>query len=172
MSVDASIEEEKGGVISVTDENNEETYLYSILPKDFINEQGLLNVAVVGVFADNETNSEDNIVVDSFQKNDEFVYLFHEFLDGFGRHSKIVLAQLPQAEEGSWVYLVDQRVKDLSAAISPQDIIGGYKVEKGKLTEYAGNPSHELLTKDGIFQIGIELKNELITFIKSKYKPN
>jgi hypothetical protein len=45
-------------------------------------------------------------------------------------------------------------------------------VEKGQLGEYAGNPSHELLTEDGIFHIGIELKNELINLIQSKYQPN
>lgn len=166
------IEEEKGGMVSVTDKDNEETYLYSILPEDFISEHGLMNMSVVGGFTDNERDKEGNLVVDSFQENPEFVNLLHQFLENFGRYSEVVLSQLPQHEEGSWVYLVDQRVADLSAAIAPKDIIGGYKVEDGKLGEYAGNPSHELLTDEGIFMIGVKLKQELINFIKSKYKPN
>ncbi len=166
------IEEAKGGMISITDKDNEEAYLYSILPEDFISEHGLMNLAVVGGFSDNKKDSEGNLVVDSFKANPEFINLLHQFLENFGRYSNIVLSQLPHQEEGSWVYLIDQRVPDLSAAIEPKDIIGGFKVEDGKLGEYAGNPSHELITNDGIFMIGARLKQELIEFIKSKYKPN
>ena len=171
-NTEEAIEEEKGGMISVAGENNEETYLYSILPEDFISEHGLINMSVVGGFTDNKKDRDGNLVVDSFQENPEFVSLLHQFLENFGRYSEIVLSQLPHQEEGSWVYLIDQRVADLSAAIDPKDIIGGFKVEDGKLGEYAGNPTHELLTKEGIFMIGVKLKQELISFIKSKYKPN
>jgi len=171
-AIEKEIEEEKGGVISVAGKDNEETYLYSILPEDFISENGLMNISVVGGFTDNKKDSEGNLVVDSFQANPEFVNLLHQFLENFGRYSDVVLSQLPHKEEGSWVYLIDQRVADLSAAIEPKDIIGGFKVEDSKLGEYAGNPSHELITKEGIFMIGVKLKQELINFIKSKYKPN
>jgi hypothetical protein len=172
MSIDKSVKEEKGGVISITGKDNEEMYLYSILPEAIIKEKGLLNVAVVGQFSDTKKDKKDNIVVDAFQANPDFVNFFHEFLANVARYSKPLLAQLPQQKEGSWLYLIDQRVKDVNAAIEPKDIIGGFMVEKGKLGEYAGNPSHELLTEDGIFHIGVELKNELINLIQSKYQPN
>lgn len=172
MSSVKNKEEEKGGIINVTGSNNEEMYLYSILPEDFISENGLLNIAVVGKFTDNEIDNKGNLVVDSFQANQEFVNFFHEFLSGMGRYSNTLSTQASQQEENSWVYMIDQRVKDVNAKIDAKDIIGGFKVEKGKLGEYAGNPSHILLTDEGIFQIGIELKAELINIIKSKYKPN
>jgi len=172
MSTKEKKEEAEGGIISIPDKKGNEMYLYSILPEDFISENGLLDIAVVGKFTDNRRNKEGNLVVDSFQGNPEFVYFFHEMLDGLGRYSETVLEKLPQHEEGSWVYLIDQRVKNTDAAIDPKDIIGGYKVEDGKLGEYAGNPKHVLLTEEGIFQIGVKLKSELINLIKSKYKPN
>ena len=172
MSVEEKKEEDKGGIICVPDKNDEEMYLYSILPEDFISENGLLSVAVVGQFMDNEKDDEGNLVVDSFQGNPDFVHLFHEMLDGLGRYSEAVLKKLPKHKEGSWVYLIDQRVQDMDGTIEPKNIIGGYKVEDGKLGEYAGNPGHVLLTEEGIFQIGAKLKSELIDLIKSKYKPN
>jgi hypothetical protein len=172
MNVENSVEEETGGVISVEGKEGEEILLYSILSEDFISKNGLLNVAVVGRFIDNETDSEGNLVVDSFQGNPEFVHLFHEMLDSMGRHSKGLLAQMEQQAEGAWVYVIDQRVKDKKATAAPKDIIGGFKVENGTLGEYAGNPSHVLLTEEGIFQIGAELKADLINLVKSKYKPH
>ncbi|MCK5896532.1 MAG: hypothetical protein KAG20_06985 [Cocleimonas sp.] len=172
MSIAERTEEEKGGIISMEGKEGEEVFLYSILSEDFISKNGLLNVAVAGRFIDNETDSEGNLVVDSFQGNPEFIHLFHEMLDSIGRHSKGLLAKVGQQEEGSWVYIIDQRVKDKEATIAPKDIIGGFKVENGKLGEYAGNPSHVLLTEEGIFQVGAELKEELINLIKSKYKPH
>ncbi|MCK5725332.1 MAG: hypothetical protein KAH22_00750 [Thiotrichaceae bacterium] len=164
--------EDEGGLVCVPNKNGEEIYLYSLLPKDFINENGLLDVAVVGRFLDNKRDNQGSLVVDSFQGNPEFVHLFHQMLDGLGRHSEAVLKKLPEHEEGTWVYFIDQRVNDVDGDVEPKDIIGGYKVEDGKLGEYAGNPSHVLLTEEGIFQIGVKLKSELIELIKSKYKPN
>lgn len=172
MSMKENKEEEKGGIICVPGKNDEEMLLYSILPEDFISENGLLSVAVVGQFMDNKKDEKGNLVVDSFQGNPDFVHLFHEMLDSLGRYSETVLEKLPKQEEGSWVYLIDQRVQDTEGTIEPKDIIGGYKVEAGKLGEYAGNPSHVLLTEEGIFQVGAKLKSELIALIQSKYKPN
>lgn len=172
MSTEENKEEDKGGIISVPDKKGEDLYLYSILPEAFISDNGLLNIAVVGQFMDNQKDAEGNLVVDSFQGNPEFVHLFHEMLDSLGRYSESVLEKLPKHEEGAWVYLIDQRVQDTEGAIEPKDIIGGYKVEDGKLGEYAGNPGHVLLTEEGIFQIGATLKSELIDLIMSKYKPN
>jgi len=172
MSSVKNKEEEKGGIINVTGSNNEEMYLYSILPEDFISENGLLSVAVVGQFMDSERDENGSLVVDSFQGNPDFVHLFHEMLDSLGRHSEALLEKLPEHDEGSWVYLIDQRVKDKGAKTDPKNIIGGYKVEDGKLGEYAGNPNHVLLTEEGIFQIGAKLKSDLIDLIMSKYKPN
>lgn len=163
-------EEEKGGIISVSVKEGEEVLLYSILPEDFINENGLLNVAVVGKFLDNQKDEKGTVIVDSFDANPEFVNLLHEFLESSGRQSEVLLEKLAKQEEGSWVFMIDQRVNDINADAQPQDIIGGYKVEDGKLGEYAGNPSHVLLTEDGIFQIGIQLKADLIDFIRSKYE--
>jgi hypothetical protein len=174
MSVDENKgkaeEEEKGGIISVSVKEDEELLLYSILPEDFINENGLLSVAVVGKFLDNQVDDKGTVVVDSFDANPDFVNLLHEFLESSGRQSAFLLEQLPTQEEGSWVFIVDQRVKDINAEASPKDIIGGYKVENGKLGEYAGNPSHVLFSEDGIFQIGVQLKQDLIDFIRSKYE--
>jgi hypothetical protein len=164
-------EEEKGGIISVEGQNDESTYLYCILPQAFISEHGLLNVAVVGKFLDTQTDKDDNLVVDSFEANPDFVHLLHQLLGDLGRQSKALIMQATRQQEDSWVYIIDQRVKDTSAAIAPEDIIGGFKVKNGKLDEYAGNPGHVLLTKEGIFQIGSELKTELIHFIKSQYTP-
>jgi hypothetical protein len=172
MSVAESTEEDKGGIINVEGKNGEETYLYSILPEDFISEHGLLNLAVVGRFLDNKTDDKGSLVVDSFQANPDFLHFLHEMLGSIGRQSNALITQASQQEEGSWVYLIDQRVADMNAAIPPKDIIGGFKVEEGKLGEYAGNPSHILLTEDGIFKLGATLKTELINIIKSKYKPN
>jgi len=170
MTTNKKEQEEKGGIISVEGQNNEAIYLYSILPEDFISEHGLLNVSVVGKFMDNETDKDDNLVVDSFEANPDFVYLLHELLGDLGKHSPALIAQATRQQEDSWVYIIDKRVKDTSAAIAPEDIIGGFKVENAKLGEYAGNPRHVLLTKHGIFQIGVALKAELINFIKSQYR--
>jgi len=169
MTTDEKIEEETGGVISISGQNDDEIYLYSILPKNFISEHGLLDIAVVGQIAENKKNAENNLVVDSFQPNPDFVYMLHEFLDKFGRNAQFLLKQLPKQAEGTWLYLVDQRVDDTNASISPEDIVGGYMIKDGQLGEYAGNPSHELLTKKGIFQLGVELKSELINYIKFNY---
>jgi hypothetical protein len=166
------IKEEQGGIVCIPDKNGGELYLYSILPEEFLIENGLLDVAVVGRFLDNQKDSNGNLVVDSFQGNPGFIYLLHEMLDSQGRYSETVLKKLPQHKEGEWVYLIDQRVKDKGVKTEPKDIIGGYKVENGKLGEYAGNPEHVLLTEAGIFQIGAKLKSELIELIKSKYMPN
>jgi len=171
MTTNKKEEEEKGGIISVEGQNNEAIYLYSILPEAFISEHGLLNVSVVGKFMDNETDKDDNLIVDSFEANPEFVHLLHELLGNLGKRSPALITQATRQQEGSWVYIIDQRVTDTSAAIAPKDIIGGFKVENRKLGEYAGNPGHVLLTKKGIFQIGLELKTELINFIKSQYTP-
>ncbi|MEE9328282.1 MAG: hypothetical protein V3U71_13435 [Cocleimonas sp.] len=163
-------EEEKGGIISVSVKEDEELLLYSILPEDFINENGLLSVAVAGKFLDNQVDDKGTIVVDSFEANPDFVNLLHEFLESSGRQSEILIDKLTKQDEGSWVFMIDQRVKDVSAEAQPKDVIGGYKIEDGKLGEYAGNPSHVLLTEDGIFQIGVQLKSDLIDFIRSKYE--
>ena len=172
MSVKKNKEEEQGGIINITDKDNKEIYLYSILPEKFISEQGLLNLAVVGRFKDNQRDEKGNLVVDSFEANPDFIHLFHEFLDGMGRYSSALITQATRQAEGSWVYVIDQRVEDVNAKIAPEDIIGGFKVEKGKLGEYAGNPGHILLSNKGIFKIGMQLKQELINLIMSKYRPN
>ncbi len=172
MSVKKNKEEEQGGIINITNKDNEDIYLYSILPEKFISEQGLLNLAVVGRFKDNQRDEKGNLVVDSFEANPDFIHLFHEFLDGMGRYSSALITQATRQAEGSWVYVIDQRVEDVNAKIASEDIIGGFKVEKGKLGEYAGNPGHILLSNKGIFKIGVQLKQELINLIMSKYKPN
>jgi hypothetical protein len=42
------IKEEEGGIVCIPDKDGEELYLYSILPEEFLSENGLLDVAVVG----------------------------------------------------------------------------------------------------------------------------
>ncbi|RZI42684.1 hypothetical protein EGT07_11850 [Herbaspirillum sp. HC18] len=129
---------------------NRERHYFSILPPDQTFKHGLIPQAIVGECTEKPVEGE---AVDrsKFVANTVFKDFLHKVIESCADHPEIV-SEAMRIGRGM-VTVIDRRVPDLNAAIAPEDIIGGFTVENGRITGYSRNPHHVLLNQFGFLKL-------------------
>lgn len=88
----------------------------------------------------------------TFEPNPLFHALLHETVAAAGPDDP-ALAEAAAARGEGWVFVVDRRTPDPWGTIPPEDTIGAFRVEKGRIVRgsYRSGPRHRLVTKRGPF---------------------
>lgn len=145
------------------------------LSHEVIFQHGLPTEAIIGVLTE-PVQATSSIVPENFARNRVFVEFLHEVIARCGP----TLASLQEEAErqgNGWLYIIDQRSPSLSnqdATIPPEDIIGAFHVENGKLSPdiYQRNSNHQIFTENGFFQLGAELQTRLLEELLQKTMQN
>ena len=59
------------------------------------------------------------------------------------------------------VVVIDRRTPTPEGAVPPEDIVGAFVAEDGKVGAYMASPNHRLLTEQGFFRLGDRLEDHL-----------
>ncbi|QWP75827.1 hypothetical protein J5226_19785 [Lysobacter sp. K5869] len=146
-------------VCKVTQPDGPVAYV-TLTPQDQLSVRGIAPQEIVGQIIDPE---RPGIAPDNFARNRVFV----EFLHGvIARHAPSLPALIAEAQrqgEGL-VVIVDGRAETPQDAVPPEDIVGAFQIEGGRIVEdgYRPNPNHRILGARGFFCLVPELQQRLL----------
>ena len=136
----------------------------SLLAPDEIQELGVLPPeAVVGVFVGEPAGLE------TFRPNPRFAAFMHEVIAAAETDAELQAAAQDQGE-GS-VLVIDLRTPEgPQGEVPPEDIIGGFQVQAGRIVagSYRGNPSHRVLTANGMVCLPASLRAAFVRSLASR----
>jgi hypothetical protein len=125
----------------------------ALRPPDAIFSEGLIAEAILGVLK-RRLGPEEPITPDVFAPNSVFSSFLAETI---ARHAPLQSGLCAEAERigNGHVFLVDQRTPTPEGPVPPEDILGAFRVEGGKVVpgSYTASPNHRLLTANGFFQL-------------------
>lgn len=128
----------------------------SPLPREKGFNLGLRPEAIIG-----EVSDPNNITPQSFKPNPAFVrFLSHVLAKHAGQC--VALVEEAQRTQNGWVYVIDQRTATPDDAVPPEDIIGAFEVQDGKMVRFHGSPNHQLVSNRGIFRLHSFFQDRLI----------
>lgn len=156
-----------GSIIEARDSEGDIKRYFSVLPQDEVMRKGLLRQAIAGTI---EGAFDKNTVFDgsNFQPNREYIELLHAVIEKYGPGIEQLQTEAQRQQSGS-VVVFDRRIGDIDAGVPPEDIIGLFEVENGKLLGYIPNPNYMLWTKKGFSNPGPEFSGYLLEEIRSLY---
>jgi hypothetical protein len=136
--------------------------VFTLVPPAVIATSGLASHAIIGSLSRPLAPGEF-VTPASFARNFLFVEFFHEFLAKTAWKEPACRAAAERMGEG-WVYIVDQRTPTPGGAVPPEDIVGGFQVQAGKVApgSYRRNPNHLILSDRGFFRLGPWLHPRLV----------
>jgi hypothetical protein len=107
------------------------------------------------------------------QENPVFLKFLHEFVATQASTNEELLDAAKEQKEG-FVYMVDQRTPDPDDDVPPVDIIGAFEITDGKITpeSYSPNPDHQMLTENGLVEIGEDLREAMVQYYKQTREPS
>jgi len=108
--------------------------------------------------------SGDTLDEAGFQANPAFVEFLHEVIRTAGPDDPGLRAAAAAQGEG-WVYVIDLRTPGgPQGRVPPEDIVGGFKVEAGRMVEgsYWPNAKHRVFTRHGMVQLPPPLHEALV----------
>jgi len=123
---------------------------------------GLPNEAIVGVFADQSAS------LAAFRPNPRFLAFLHRVIAVAGPNDPELVSAAASQGTG-WVYLIDGRTPEgPEGRVSPEDIVGVFKVEEGKLVEggYQANDAYRAFTDNGIVQLPSSLRDKVLQALR------
>ena len=131
----------------------------SWLPQDRVFEKGLPSKAIIGLLPNRETRLDPA----TFKPNPEFVAFLHELIETYAPLDPDLQAEARKQDQG-WLYIIDGRNPTPQDNVPPEDIIGAFEVQAGKIMagSYQGNQNHRLVTKIGLFQLDPFLQDKLL----------
>jgi hypothetical protein len=120
---------------------------------DVVFSDGLISEAILGVLK-HALGPEEPITPDVFAPNPIFTKFLAEVIARHGPEQPALAAQAKRIGKGG-VFLVDQRTPTPQGPVPPEDIIGVFGVEGGKVLpgSYSASPNHRLLTSNGFFRL-------------------
>ena len=95
-----------------------------------------------------------------FRPNPAFAVFMHNVIRTFGPHTR-ELQDEAQRQGNGFIYIIDLRTPEGQMGnVPPEDIIGAFAVENGKLGAYEPNHEHLVFSANGLVQLPPSL-NEL-----------
>ena len=130
--------------------------------------RGLPPEAIVGVLA-HPLRPDEPITPDIFSANRVFIDFLHQVIARQAPHHPGLQAEARRLGQG-FVYIIDQRTRDPSGSVPPEDIIGAVEVEGGEVVQgsYRRNPNHVLLSSAGFFRLDANLHQFLLEALAAR----
>lgn len=107
----------------------------------------------------------DRLTPDNFVSNGAFVDFLHEVIAKHGPKCPGIVSEARRVGDGT-VAVIDLRVPDLNGAISPEDIVGLFRVTEGTVGEYHASPMHRVINGFGIMRLPEWLHEKLVTELR------
>lgn len=125
----------------------------TLIPPEVAFTQGLAPEAIVGVLS-RPLQPDEPITPEMFARNPVFVEFLHEVIARNGPTQPGVLAEAKRLGNG-FVVVVDRRTPTPEGPVPPEDIIGFFKIDSGKVVEgsYQRSPNHRILSANGFFRL-------------------
>lgn len=131
----------------------------SLLSPEEVFGKGLPSQVIIGTVPENASSINQN----NFKSNSIFVDFLHTIIK---RHAPVNpgLQSSVQQQPNGWVYVIDCRADDPQGEVEPEDIIGAFKIESGRVTpeSYKKNNKHLLVSKRGVFCLDQWLERALL----------
>jgi hypothetical protein len=131
----------------------------SFLPPVNVFAKGLAEEAIVGGLRGgvNEINME------TFRPNAAFVRFLHDTIAKHGPNTPGLQEEAQRLGNG-WVYMIDGRAPTPDGQVDPEDIIGAFQAEGGRIVaeSYRASPKHLLVSKHGLFVLDTWLQERLM----------
>jgi hypothetical protein len=114
--------------------------------------------AIIGVLL-RPLKSGEAITPGNFARNRVFVDFMHGVIARRGPQLPGLIDEARRQVAG-WVYVVDQRTRTPQGAVPPEDVVGAFEVNSGKVLpdSYTPSPRHVILSPDGFVRLGSELQ--------------
>lgn len=134
-------------------------HMLSFIQHEDAFQNGIKDKAVVGYLKDPTAP----ILHENITYNPSFIYLFHNVVKDTSLHST-QLSEAALKQNTGYIYIIDLRDKNRPNT-KPQDIIGAFKLEEGKIIadSYSPNPNYQLISEDGAFKLPDEYIGNLET---------
>ena len=144
------------------DQNGELQDVVSLLPPDHVMAYGLGPESVVGVLA-KSIGAGGAVEPSNFARNSVFVRFLHELI-ARRAPSLPTLQQAAKRQVSGAVYVIDRRTRTPDGSVPPEDIIGAFTVNEGRIVadSYQPNRHHRILSENGFF----ELEASLMTLLR------
>lgn len=102
----------------------------------------------------------------SFKVNREFKEMLNNFCSNFVPNQENFIEQA-ESERDGWMYVIDQRADDPAGRVPPDDVIGGFKIERGEVVEYKPNPNYRVYSERGFTDLGGKLNRQFYDYMLS-----
>lgn len=113
-------------------------------------------------------DGEPYMVPTSFASGADFAEFLHASIS---RHGPAVkdLVEAARGQHGTYVYVIDGRTPTPQGKVPPEDIIGSFRVENGKICSaaYQRFSQHRLFTERGFFQLQTSFINALLADLEA-----
>ena len=130
--------------------------------------RGIHPAEIVGLFE--LVNGEPNMLPASFAGGKDFADFLH---DSIARHGPATqcLVDAAKVQRGGYVYVIDGRTPTPQGRVLPEDIVGSFRVEHGRISAagYQRFPSHRLFTERGFFQLEAELLSAWLADLEASW---
>lgn len=127
-----------------------ETQAYvTFLPMADIMKYGLVTEFVLGKLK----SPAEGITLDNLEVNSNFAQTLQEFCFSHMAQGSALREDARKRTAGH-IHLIDQRSSSPQGDVLIEDIFGGFEVKDGKITSYHPNPKHQLITENGLFDLG------------------
>jgi hypothetical protein len=135
----------------------------SPLPPERVTAGGLPRHAIAGVFRGGASEPS------AFEVNPEFVRLLHEVVRERAPEDAGCRAEAQRMGHG-WLYVVDMRRAPGTAQVPPEDIVGYFQVEDGRLVpgSYTPNSRHLVFSDSGLVRLPGALHEALLEALLGK----
>jgi hypothetical protein len=142
------------------------------VPHETAFKRGLVPEAVIGVLLQ-PVDQVAAITPEVFARNRVFVDFLHEVIARRGPGLPGLVAEARRQGDG-WVYIIDQRTRDPRGHIPPEDIVGVFAVQGGRVVpdSYQRSPKHLILSADGFFRLDAELQACLLEELAARAEPS
>jgi hypothetical protein len=140
--------------------NNKQQQIVSLLAPEEVSDRGLPSISILGTLL--ESNSQ-NINLNNFVPNSNFIDFLHSVIASFAPNTPGINAEAKRQRNG-WIYIIDARHNRQRESVLPEDIIGAFEVNEGKIkTEsYQRNNNHLIFSQNGFFKLEPTLQKHLI----------
>jgi hypothetical protein len=134
----------------------------SLLPEEIVFASGLKLPAIVGVCTE-LVSAAVPLSSNSLRPNPEFVKLVHEIIASNGPGLPELQAAATEQVNG-WVYVIDARTPTPAGDVPPEDILGRFEVNDGRLVSgsYQPSPNHQVWSSRGLFKLDDRLQVRLL----------
>lgn len=141
------------------------------LPHEQVFARGLPAEAIIGVLL-RPLGPGEAITQAVFARNRVFVDFLHGVIARRGPALPGLIAEAQRQGEG-WVYIIDQRTRNPQGHIPPEDIVGVFAVQGGRVVadSYQRCPRHLILSADGFFRLEAGLQACLLEELASLAEP-